>query len=185
MSRIFLMLSALYLILACNRTEITIQPGQAPFLNIDSDWADSMMLELTLEEKIGQLFVIRPDATTLQKAAIIEDGKVGKFGGVLFENMDLEGYAHLVDTLQQLSRIPILNGTSQTIVLNNQFADITSFPLPATFSAIQKDSIYEQLQDLYIQQCKSLNIHFTLSPLLDYNKLGDSTYHFDFHSLRL
>ena len=181
MSRIFLMLYSICVILACNRTEITIEPGQAPFLNIDSNWADSMMLELTLEEKIGQLFVLRPDSVVQLKDSILGWGSTGKLGGIILENVDLDTFAHLVDTLQQLSRVPILNGTNQSIVLNNQFTDVTHFPLPATFSAIQKDSIYLQLLDLYVRQCQTLNIHFSLSPVLNQNQLSDSIYNFQYY----
>ena len=39
---------------------------QPPFMSVDTEWADTTLSQLTLDEKIGQLFIL---ATTLPQSA--------------------------------------------------------------------------------------------------------------------
>lgn len=165
----------------CNRSEFPQHKNNAPFLQMTSDWADSLLLEMTLEEKIGQLIFVRSDMQAEGRVdSLLKWAWNGNIGGLILENLPLSEYVQLFDTLQFLSRIPLLNGTPQSVLLNNQFSDLHPFPLPATMAAMSSDSLEKEIAELYLQQCKALNMHFALAPNLGTASLADTAYDFQY-----
>jgi len=179
MSKCLFILLLFSVILACNRQEFSGSTIHAPFLKGESTWADSMLLEMTLDEKIGQLFILQND---LSKEGSVDSlfklSKNGQLGGIILEGLAIDQYVTIVDSLQKTLRFPLLTGTTQTLSLKNQFKDLKHFPLPATISAIQKDSLEDELQALYLRQCQTLGIGFSMTPQLDELRSTDNSYNF-------
>ena len=79
MKRIFLILSSLFFI----TSNVIAQQIQNPvFFNDNNIWADSILENLTIDEKIGQLFMVQifSDEKKMNKEKIkklIEDQKIG------------------------------------------------------------------------------------------------------------
>ena len=166
MHRILPFVALLVIVLSCHRKEKDFDQIYAPFLQTQTEWADSMLLEMTLDEKIGQLLI-------LQSSGIIATDTLaqwtwnGYLGGWMPEDISLDEYIFLTDTLQDVSRIPLMMGTRQSVAINNQFTDVIQYPSPATISALKSGEKRESLLQQYITQCKALNIHFSLTPALN------------------
>ena len=169
MSKTLPVLLILFIFLSCTRNEEFVGDSSmhSPFLNVEMAWVDSMVLHMTLEEKIGQLIFLKtelPDHFNDQR--IFDWAKKGMFGGVMLENLSLQQFITTHDALQGMSSIPLFNGTEASVVLNSQFSDVVQFPDALSIAAIQNDTIQQELESLYIKQCKALAINFSLAPNL-------------------
>lgn len=143
--------------------EIVVQ--NTPFLNVDHTKADSILRQMTLEEKIGQLIILKTDLKNENlKESVYQWSRQGLFGGVMLENLEVLEYVDVLDSLNILSQIPLLNGTEEVVLLNNQFSDAVQFPLAPSIGAVQNDTIQKELEKLYLKQCKYLGINFCISP---------------------
>lgn len=165
MHRILPLFVLLVAILSCHRQEKGFEQIYAPFLQTQTGWADSMLLEMTLAEKIGQLLVLQ-SSERIPTDTLADWVWNGQLGGWMPEGISLSDYTQLTDTLQTITRIPLMMGTRQIVALNNQFTDVPHYPLPATISAITPSENQTALLEQYVIQCKALKIHFSLTPAL-------------------
>src|SRR5690349_4398265 len=72
-------------------------------------WVDSVFQTLSPEDKIGQLFMISVSANDA-KTEIINRVKDQRIGGILITGGGPMAHAHLVNQLQQQSKVPLLIG---------------------------------------------------------------------------
>ena len=100
--RIYMALAILMLFISCNEQELPTQKVCAlPFYGVQTSWADSVLNELSLDEKLNQLFVIemsRFDSNLFEQ----------NYGGCIIDS-DLEDLIHLAN--QNLNKdIPLFVG---------------------------------------------------------------------------
>ena len=167
MSKTIPFLLVLMVLFSCTRHEETRSNLNSPFLNVESTQVDSMLSTMTLEQKIGQLIFLKTELSEEEsQEQIFQWAQEGMFGGVMLENLTIDQYISFYDTLQQMSTIPLFNGTQESVVLNNQFSDVVQFPSANSIAAIQNDTIQKNLETLFIKQCKAVGVNFCLSPTL-------------------
>ncbi|MEO1517832.1 MAG: serine hydrolase [Bacteroidota bacterium] len=154
------------LICCCGRTAEQPELVHVPFLKVSDQKVDSLLGQMTLEEKIGQLIAYKssaPDAAILQ--ALLEENAAGRLGGVLLEQLPLDTFVWIRDSLRRAAPLlPPFFLTNQLLSLNNQFSDLEPFPSPASISAIHSDSLSARLEQRYLQQCELLGINLALGP---------------------
>lgn len=138
-------------------------------LGADSAWADSTLQHLTLNQKIGQLLVLRSDLQqSEQKDSLIKWALYEQLGGVLLENLPVDTFMHYVTASQQMTRLPLLNGTTERVALHNQFSDAINFPNLATIG-LASDSLQQIITEKYQEQCEALHINFAYAPTIPLN----------------
>lgn len=165
MLRALLILFTLTFLSSCFHQQQDRVVRNTPFLNVDHDKADSLLSLMTLEEKIGQLLVLKTDFKNKNvKKSAYQLVKSGLLGGVILEDLKVLEYIQVLNSLNSFSKIPLLNGTQEVVLLNNQFSDAIKFPLAPSIGAVQNDTIQKELEKLYVQQCKILGINFCISP---------------------
>jgi beta-N-acetylhexosaminidase len=165
MLRALLILFTLAFLSSCFHREEDSVVRNTPFLNVDHTKADSILRQMTLEEKIGQLIVLKTDFKNENtKESAYQLVKDGLLGGVILKNLKVLEYVQILDSLNSWSKIPLLNGTQEAVLLNNQFSDVVKFPLALSIGAVQNNIIQKELESLYLQQCKTLGINFCISP---------------------
>ena len=126
-------------------------------------WVDSVLTHMTTAEKAGQLILFRSQLTDeCTEASMHQWAEKGQFGGLMLEDLDLLSYLDLTDRLRKLTDIPLFMGSSEQVLLNEQFNDLSSFPNSAALSAIASDSLKNVLLQLYFKQAYQLGINFTL-----------------------
>jgi beta-glucosidase-like glycosyl hydrolase/CubicO group peptidase (beta-lactamase class C family) len=143
-----------------------------PFIaDIYYKWADSVLTSMTLEEKIGQLFMI--DAYSAKdntdKEKIIKYITKYKIGGLIFFKGSPKRQAILTNLYQSLSKIPLLIGIDAEYGLAMRLDSTIRYPDQMMLAAIDDDKlIYEMGRDIALQ-CKRLGIHINFAPVIDIN----------------
>ncbi|MFT5386079.1 MAG: beta-N-acetylhexosaminidase, partial [Saprospiraceae bacterium] len=168
------------ILLACTKQKVTYVPSHAPFLRSTTSEADSAVLSMSTDEKIGQLLVFQPDLKdSFQIKNLIRLTAENRLGGVILEDLKLMDYISLIDTLQQVSRVPLFNASSNQVSLHNQFADITNLPLAATISAIANDTLRELITTYFIDQLSNLGFNLVLVPSININTTTSKNFDFN------
>lgn len=135
-------------------------------------WAEEKMARMSLEEKIGQLFMIRAHSDQgpehiAQVEAYIEDYKVG---GLCFFQGTPTRQAELTNKYQDISDIPLLIGIDGEWGLGMRFPQSSiSFPRQLTIGAIQDNNLVYQMGVEVARQMKRIGIHINFAPVADVN----------------
>ena len=154
----------------CSRPEVAKEQILTPFLKIATTKIDSQLLQMSIDEKIGQLLIYQPELKdSSQLAEVLELGFNNRLGGVILEGLSLHDYVLTVDTLQAIARIPLFNGTREVLSLQNQFSDYTPLPSAATINAISDDSLGIKIIQIYRDQLRHLGINLNLAHQLNVN----------------
>ena len=139
-------------------------------------WADSLLLTMTLEEKIGQLFMI-PSYSNLDNAhekSIENLIKNYHVGGILF----FQGYPHkqisLTNKFQQTSKIPLLIAMDAECGLAMRLDSSTLFPKQMTLGAITDDKLIYKMGNEIGIQLKKMGVHMNMAPVADVNNNPDN-----------
>lgn len=145
------------------------------FRAVDKDkmnhWVDSVFDTMTLDERIGQLFMVIANPTTdtknMQKLTrYINDIKVG---GILFAKGNPQTQADATNRLQKLSRVPLFIALDGEWGLSMRLSGTTRFPRNMTLGAIENDTLIEIYGKEVGRQCREMGIHINFAPALDVN----------------
>ncbi|RMG78482.1 MAG: hypothetical protein D6714_17940 [Bacteroidetes bacterium] len=130
-----------------------------PFSDVDMRQIDDLLLQMSPEEKIGQLLVGRSSIHYEWDANLLRDWlKDGQAGGFLLENLSLRAYLDFREKANAGATIPPFFMTKQKIALHNQFEGLPRFPAPATIQAIDSAQLEQTLIEHYAGQSKALGI---------------------------
>lgn len=144
-----------------------------PFQTEEDEWVNRLLTRMSPAEKLGQLLVLKSD---LSKEGMTDSlfhwVHQQQIGGLLLEDLPIDTFLHYVGVSEQMTGIPLLNGTTQKVLLHNQFSDLNTQPLPTTIGAIQHDSLLQILHQKYLEQLAGLHINFAYTPPLgnEYNE---------------
>ncbi len=141
------------------------------FTEKQSRWADSLLATMTLDEKIGQLFMVATFSNrNEQEYRKIED-QIRKFnlGGLIFFQGTPVQQAVLTNRYQAASRIPLMIGIDGEWGLGMRLDDAVSFPKQITLGATQDPAIVERMGYEIGLQCRRLGIHINFAPVVDIN----------------
>lgn len=144
--------------------------------------SDQILNKLTLEEKIGQLFVValklENNQGTVNKTYDINQQHVKQLiseyhvGGVIFLGLgSCEKQVALTQELQRISKIPLLIVQDLEWGLTMRLSDAVKFPRNQTLGALSPEHDYLIYQMGYQvgRQCKSIGVHMNLAPVVDIN----------------
>ncbi|HLN72780.1 MAG: glycoside hydrolase family 3 N-terminal domain-containing protein [Methylococcaceae bacterium] len=148
-----------------------------PFINNTSDpWVDSLMNKLTIDQKIGQLFMIQAysnlkNTHTEELIKLINHFQVG---GVIFMQGGPVAQAKISNALQKASNVPLLVAIDGETGLGFRLDSTISYPVQMALGAITNDSLIYQMGYEIGQQCRMLGIHMNMAPVSDINTTGDN-----------
>jgi len=137
--------------------------SQPPFMSVDETWADTTLSHLSLEEKIGQLFIL---TSTIPQSVDKTEQLVKEFqpAGVLLKGMKTNVYQNSIRILRKNATIPLLELSGEMTALNNQFSDLPHYPDNATLSALDNDFYYRSLERKLLSDFQKTGINCSLSP---------------------
>lgn len=135
-----------------------------------TQWADSVMKTLTLEEKVAQLFVPRIDAFNNaegreQLKRMVRHG----IGGFLLGKGTVEGYASLINYAQEQAKVPLLVTLDGEWGLNMRISNAPQFPYNMTLGAITNTSLLYDYGREVGRECRATGINVDFAPVLDVN----------------
>jgi len=141
------------------------------FYNTSGQWADSVLNSMSLDEKIGQLFMVaaysnRNQAHVNELAKLIEAYKIG--GLIFFQGGPLR-QAHITNELQAKSDIPLWIGMDLEWGLAMRLDSTIKYPRQMTLGALENDSLIYAMGYEIGRQCKRLGIHINFAPVVDIN----------------
>ncbi len=146
-----------------------------------SDWADSVLTSLTLEEKIGQLIFPElrpgPDADTTEtdtwSGAEEQIKRYGVGGFVLFGGK-YPDVIEKIEHLQEVSSVPLLFTADFEKGAGQKIWGATLFPPNMALGASGSQDLAYRIGAITARQGRELGIGMTLSPVLDVNSNPDN-----------
>jgi beta-glucosidase-like glycosyl hydrolase/CubicO group peptidase (beta-lactamase class C family) len=134
-------------------------------------WVDSIYNNMTLQEKIGQLFmpmVFSNDSITKtdEIKELIENQHIG---GVIFSKGGPKQQIKLNNEYQELSKIPLLMAMDAEWGLAMRLDSTFAFPWNMTLGAISDNKILEKVGKRIGEQTKRMGMHINFAPVVDIN----------------
>ncbi len=135
------------------------------------NWVDTRYNEMTLEEKVGQLFMVsvasnqKKSATSTIKTLIKEE----HIGGVIFSTGGPVKQAKSTNEYQAVSKIPLLVGMDAEWGLAMRLDSTYAFPWNMTLGAIKDSSIVEKVGRQIGNHAKRIGVHINFAPDIDVN----------------
>ncbi len=137
-----------------------------------SSWVDSIMSTMSLDDKIGQLFIIRAhsDLGDDHVQSVLDQIKKYHVGGLCFFQGTPRKQAELTIQYQQASKIPLLVSMDAEWGLGMRFKDKgLSFPRQLMLGAIQDYSQIEAMGYAIGVQLKAIGVNVSFAPVADIN----------------
>jgi beta-glucosidase-like glycosyl hydrolase/CubicO group peptidase (beta-lactamase class C family) len=134
-------------------------------------WVDSVYQNLTLEEKIGQLFMVAAYSNKAEVDHQKLDELITKqhIGGLIFFQGGPHRQARLTNRFQSKAKVPLLIGIDAEWGLSMRLDSTYVYPWNMTLGAIKDNKLVEKFGQQMAQQCKRLGVHFTFGPVVDIN----------------
>lgn len=134
-------------------------------------WVDSVYNQMTLDEKIGQLFMVAAYSNKNEAHAQSIDSLIinQKIGGVIFFQGGPVRQATLTNRFQNMAKIPLFVGIDAEWGLSMRLDSTYAFPWNMTLGAIQDLDLIEQLGKQMAKHSKRMGIHFNFAPVIDVN----------------
>lgn len=139
--------------------------------NFNLNGPDTLLKKMTLEEKIGQLFIIRSfsNENEEQTRDVIHTIKTFGVGGVCFFKGTLAGMTQKIDTYQTVSKWPLLMSMDGEWGLGMRLTDVSRFPKQMCLGALTDNKpIYRMAYEM-ASQMKLVGLHMNFAPVADIN----------------
>lgn len=160
--------------------------GEPRFLKntaVSSDsWAIRTLRQLTVRQKIGQLFTFTPGTEDVLTAghsmnvSAVSPSEIAclikeyGIGGVLFiRRSNIAEHIDLINAWQGMSEIPLLVCEDCEWGLAMRLNDGIKYPRNMTLGAIQNEELIYQVGYEIGRQCRSVGIYMNLAPVIDVN----------------
>lgn len=135
-------------------------------------WVDSVYNQMTEDERIGQLFMIRAfsKGDKNETAAIIKQIQKQHVGGICFFQGDPKEQARVTNLYQSKAKVPLLMAIDGEWGLGMRFPkQSVNFPRQLMLGAIQDDNlIYEMGREIALNS-KRIGLHVNFAPVADVN----------------
>lgn len=129
------------------------------------EWVRKTREELTLEEKVGQLFcVMGGDYQIEELAGMVREGKVG---GVLYRPDTTEEIQKRYQILDKAARVPLLKAANLEEGGAGAISDGTLFGWPMMVSAADDDGMVEKFAKVCTVEGQRAGINWSFSPVCD------------------
>ena len=134
-------------------------------------WVDSIINTMTIDEKIGQLFMVQAYSNLDQKHEDFITEMITKYhvGNLIFMQGTPEKQAILNNKYQSISKFPLMIGFDGEWGLDMRLNNTYKFPWNMTLGAIRNDSLIKAFGAQLGKHCKRLGIHINFAPVLDIN----------------
>ena len=164
-------LSITLLLIICKSTYSQNQPDlyKAADQKAMNLWVDSIFDSMTLDERIGQLFMIVADPRSSSHKTVLKNIETQKIGGILFSKGKLDDQAKSINTYQKASRIPLLISFDGEWGLAMRLEGTPLFPRNRMLGAIQDDELIRLYGEEVGRECNELGVHINFAPVLDVN----------------
>ena len=133
------------------------------------EWVEKQLSEMSLKEKIGQLFIhtVAPLNTQPNRANIHNAVKEYKVGGLLFSGGQVENQAVLTNYAQELSKVPLFITFDGEWGLAMRLKNTPRFPRNRVLGCIQDNQLLYEYGKEVARQCKEIGVQINFAPVAD------------------
>lgn len=134
-------------------------------------WVDSLMNSLSLEQKVGQLFMVRAhtDRGDEHVNDLLRQVRNHHIGGLCLFQGTAEKHRNLVNKLQEYSHIPLLVSIDAEWGINMRLKEITPFPKSMSFGSVSEPDLLFDIGRAMAEECRYIGAHMNFAPVLDVN----------------
>ncbi len=134
-------------------------------------WADSTLQTMTLDEKIGQLFMIAAYSNQGEAYEAEIERQIQKYhiGGIIFFQGDPVRQVKLTNRYQKAAKYPLLIGLDAEHGVGWRLKSAMEFPKMGIIGAIRNDSLVFALGETIARHCRELGVHVNFAPVTDIN----------------
>ncbi len=134
-------------------------------------YADSLYQKLSLDEKIGQLYIValynnRGEEEIQKIRNLVEKEKIG---GLILMQDNAEKHIQLLNEFQGKSKVKMMIGIDGEWGLFQRFPAAHKFPWAMTLGAIQDNSLIYEMTSKIAEDCKRMGIYWDFAPVVDVN----------------
>jgi len=146
-------------------------PLAANNIEAQQKWVDSVYNNMTIQEKVGQLFMARAfsnnkKANQKEIATLINKYHIG---GLIFSSGGPVRQAKLNNLYQAISKTPLLIGMDAEWGLSMRLDSTYAFPWNMTLGAVKDNTLIERTGYHIGEHCKRIGVHFNFAPVVDIN----------------
>jgi beta-N-acetylhexosaminidase len=134
-------------------------------------WADSTLATLSVDEKIGQLFMMSlwSEWSDAKLNEIYEEAARNYVGGVCFFAGEAHQQIAITNKLNAAANIPLMVGIDGEWGAGMRVTDAHSFPYAMNVGAVKDTSLVYEMGQQIGQHCKRLGVHVNFAPVHDLN----------------
>lgn len=149
----------------------SIDPLQVKDTLAQQKWVDTLLNNMTIDEKIGQLFMVAAYSNKDENHEKFITNLIEKYhiGALIFFQDNPLKQAELTNKYQSQSKIPLLIGNDGEWGLNMRLKNTYRFPWNMTLGAINENSLITALGVQVGKHCNRLGIHMNFAPVVDVN----------------
>ena len=143
-----------------------------PLITKDSitqkQWVDSIYYNMSLEEKVGQLFMV--DVFSQSPRSNIKE-LIEKYhiGGVIFSKGGPYRQANLTNQYQELANVPLMIAMDAEWGLSMRLDSTYAFPWNMTLGAIKDKRTVKRVAKQIAKHNKRMGVHINFAPVVDIN----------------
>ncbi|MGM0497507.1 MAG: glycoside hydrolase family 3 N-terminal domain-containing protein, partial [Bacteroidota bacterium] len=140
-------------------------------LPIESSWVDSVYNTLSLQERIGQLFMVSAYSDKGQEhhQELLELIKDYNIGGLIFFQGNPEKQAKRTNIYQNYSEVPLMIGMDAEWGLGMRLDSTINYPRQMALGAIQNDSLIYRMGVDIGEQLRRMGVQINFAPVVDIN----------------
>ncbi len=150
---------------------VEISSDAPDFLQVKSQWADSVFQSMTVEERITQLIMI-PVYSNKDQVHIDSISKLVrnyKVGGLIFFQGGPVRQAQMTNRFQKESKIPLMISIDAEWGLAMRLDSTVKFPYQMSLGGIEDEKLIYEMGREIARQCKRMGIHVNFAPVVDIN----------------
>ena len=141
------------------------------FLTNKTPWADSIINSMSLDEKIGQLFMVAAYSSKGNDHYRELNDLITKYhiGGLIFFKGSPVKQVHLTNRFQAASKTPLFIAIDGEWGLSMRLDSTVNYPRQMMLGALPDDKLVYEMGAQIAQQCKLMGIHINFAPVIDVN----------------
>ncbi|MCX6135145.1 MAG: glycoside hydrolase family 3 C-terminal domain-containing protein [Ignavibacteriales bacterium] len=148
-----------FLLLAATATlQSQLQP-------VDNSWVEKTLKSMTLDEKIGQLFI--PAQTSPERT--LEWIQKYNIGGIWFARVEAKKIVENLNTFQRVSKYPLLVTVDFEKGAGTYVDGATDLPINMALGASRNPQLVYEAAKLTAKEARALGVHLNYAPVLDVN----------------
>ena len=134
-------------------------------------WVDSVMKTMTVDEKIGQLFMVQAYSNRDEKHEDFIKEMIKKYhvGNLIFMQGTPQKQVELNNLYQSIAKVPLLIGFDGEWGLDMRLKNTYRFPWNMTLGAVQDNQLIHEFGEHVGKHSKRVGIHVNFAPVVDIN----------------